>query len=384
MASQVCFVVANTILAHYARWIEHLGGNLTDVGYINGAGVILGLLIRPWLGQWINRYGAKTLWLIGYLVFASSSLANLLLSDIGLPIYLARSGLLAGSAIVFSSGLAYISQIAPENRRAEGIGILGAAGFIGMLLGPYLGDWLLGPKVEGAFRDRAVFTNLFLAASIANIVPIIILLFVRSTGERAIHATTSIRGFFSTIKLHWPGPIVGVVFVFGVCITVPFVFLASYIDETPLVIGEHSVMGLFFLCYGGWGFILRVICRRLPDQVGARKVLLAGMAFMSIGMFAFVLVEESRAWMIVTPALLTGTGHSLIYHSMASLAMEPFPRELHGTGSVLVSITLDSGILIGAAVLGLIGEYLGFNWLFSSIGLACLICAIHFGLSRNR
>ena len=98
----------------------------------------------------------------------------------------------------------------------------------------------------------------------------------------------------------------------------------------------------------------------------------------------FVLVEESRAWMIVTPALLTGTGHSLIYHSMASLAMEPFPRELHGTGSVLVSITLDSGILIGAAVLGLIGEYLGFNWLFSSIGLACLICAIHFGLSRNR
>ena len=99
MASQVCFVVANTILAHYARWIEHLGGNLTDVGYINGAGVILGLLIRPWLGQWINRYGAKTLWLIGYLVFASSSLANLLLSDIGLPIYLARSGLLAGSAL---------------------------------------------------------------------------------------------------------------------------------------------------------------------------------------------------------------------------------------------------------------------------------------------
>ncbi len=72
MASQICFVVANTLLAHYARWIEHLGGNLSDVGYINGAGAILGILMRPWLGQWINEFGAKKLWMIGYLIFGKT------------------------------------------------------------------------------------------------------------------------------------------------------------------------------------------------------------------------------------------------------------------------------------------------------------------------
>ena len=35
-ASQTCFVGANTLMAHYARWIEFLGGDLRQVGYIMG------------------------------------------------------------------------------------------------------------------------------------------------------------------------------------------------------------------------------------------------------------------------------------------------------------------------------------------------------------
>jgi MFS family permease len=382
MASQICFVVANTLLAHYARWIEHLGGNLSDVGYINGAGAILGILMRPWLGQWINEFGAKKLWMIGYLIFALSSLGNLLLVDIGLPIYFARSGLVAGAAIVFSSGLAYITQVAPDNRRAEAIGILGAGGFIGMLVGPYLGDWLLGPKLEGISRDRSVFTTLFITATVANIVPTFILLFVQSPKTNTVRAANSISGFLTTTLRYWPGPIVNVLFVFGICITAPFVFLASFVDKTPLIIGDYSVMGIFFLCYGGWGLFLRIAWRRLPDRVGPRKVLIAGLVFMTAGMFAYGIVSEARPWLIIVPALLTGTGHSFMYHSMASLAIEPFPREYRGTGSALLSIVMDSGILIGATTLGIIGERFGFTWLFFTIGIACVLSGTHYALSH--
>ena len=382
MASQICFVVANTLLAHYARWIEHLGGDLTDVGYINGAGAILGIVIRPWLGQWINQFGAKTLWMAGYFFFAISSLSNLFLVEIGFPIYLARSGLVAGAAIVFSRGLAYITQVAPDNRRAEAIGILGAGGFIGMLLGPYLGDWLLGAKIEGISRDRSVFTALFITATVANIVPTIFLLFLQSPKTKSVKAANSISDFFSTTRRYWPGAIISVLFVFGICVTVPFVFLASFIDETPLLIGGYSVMGIFFLCYAGWGFALRLMLRRLPDQIGSRKVLLFGFVFMTVGMFSYGLVNEARAWFIVVPALMTGTGHSLMYHSMTSLAIEPFPREYRGTGSALLSMVMDLRILIGAAVLGIIGERFGFTWLFLTIGIACGLSVTHYAFSQ--
>ena len=381
MASQICFVVANSLLAHYARWIKHLGGDLTDVGYINGAGVILGIIIRPWLGQWINQFGAKTLWKAGYFLFAVSSLSNLLLVEIGLPIYLARSGLVAGSAIVFSSGLAYITQVAPTIEERKRSGSWGG-GFIGMLLGPYLGDWLLGAKIEGISRDRSVFISLFIAATVANIVPTIFLLFLKSPKTKSVKVSNSISDFFSTVRRYWPGAIIGVHFVFGICITVPFVFLASFIDETPLAIGGHSVMGIFFLCYAGWGFALRVILRRLPDQIGSRKVLLFGFVFMTVGMFSYGLVNEARAWLIIMPALMTGTGHSLMYHSMTSLAIEPFPRKYRGTGSALVSMVMDLGILMGATVLGIIGERFGFTWLFFTIGVACGLSVTHYAASR--
>ena len=143
-ASQSIFVIANTLLAHYARWIEFLGGDLTQIGWIMGFGAFSGLLFRPWLAQFINRLGARPTWLIGYLVFSLAALGNFALTDIGPLIYLMRSASVLGAAIVFSSSLTYISQVAPESRRTEAIGILGVGGFIGMLLGPLLGDLLLG------------------------------------------------------------------------------------------------------------------------------------------------------------------------------------------------------------------------------------------------
>ena len=95
--------------------------------------------------------------MVGYLIFIVASLGNLLITEVGPMIYVARSGLLLAGAIVFASGLTYISQIAPEHRRTEAIGILGIGGFLGMLMGPLLGDVFL---VE---RTRDNFASLFIS-----------------------------------------------------------------------------------------------------------------------------------------------------------------------------------------------------------------------------
>ena len=70
---------------------------------------------------------------------------------------------------------------------------------------------------------------------------------------------------------------------FGVCMAGPFVFVASFIDQASLQIEGVSVIGLFFLFYAGTGISLRLTLRRLPERIGTRKVLLAGMLFMAAG-----------------------------------------------------------------------------------------------------
>lgn len=57
--AQTLFVLATTLLLHYARWISFLGGDERDIGLVMGLGPIVGLLLRPWLGQWIDRLGPR-------------------------------------------------------------------------------------------------------------------------------------------------------------------------------------------------------------------------------------------------------------------------------------------------------------------------------------
>ncbi len=374
----MCFVIANTLMAHYARWIEFLDGDLRQVGSIMGAGAMLGLVLRPWMAQWINRLGARAMWGIGYATFGCAAMANCWLYDIGWMIYIVRSSLFVGTAIVFTSGLTYISQTAPDHRRTEAIGIFGIGGFLGMLVGPLLGDLVLGD------RERGNFVTLFVVATLANALPLIGLYFLRPTDSEGTKSSVRLAEFISITRRHWPGMILLVDFAFGVCMSGPFIFVASFIDRAELEMDGISVIGIFFACYAGLGIIVRLSSRRLPDRIGARKVLFGGMLFMSLGMCCFGLVDAQHSWMIVIPALLAGTGHSLMFHTMVSLTLETFPNAVRGTGSALALMMLDLGTLVGAPILGLIGERFGFGVLFASIGVFCLGAATTYAATNVR
>lgn len=367
-------------MAHYARWIEFLGGDLRQVGLVMGVGSFLGLVLRPWIAQWMNRLGSRTMWAIGYSVFAVASISNLLLGELSFGIYLCRSGLVLGGAIVFTSGLTYVSQIAPAERRAEAIGILGVGGFLGMLVGPFLGDLFLG----SADRQRVDFVWFFATAAIANLIPAFLLIFIRPPAKSTVAVSIRLSEFATKVRQHWPGTILLVDLAFGVCMCGPFIFVASFIDREPLSMSGFSVIGVFFWFYAGPAIAIRVLGRQLPQRLGTQRVLIAGGCLMSLGMFAFAMVGQENPWLIIAPALLAGCGHSLMFHTMTALTLETFPVEVRGTGSTLALMMLDLGTICGAPILGLIGEQYGFRVLFATIGSTSLLATIVFWISHQR
>ena len=372
IVAQTMFTLANTLMAHYNRWIEFLEGNLVQIGWIMGVGSIVAPLLRPWMGLLMNRIGARATWNLGFIIFGIGSLGNLWVTELGWAIYALRSCLVVGAAVVFSSSLTYITLTTPVRRRTEAIGILGAGGFLGMLLGPLLGDLILG----GGNRTASDFNVLFSVTTLAVVLPGLLVFSLRGPSLKPQKSSLRIGEFVRTIWVYWPGTILLCCFAFGVCMTVPFAFLASYVDQLKLQIPGLSVVGLYFGCYAGWGLTVRVGMRRLPDQIGRRKVLIAGMLTMAAGMFCFALVSAAHPWRLAIPALLCGTGHALIFHTMASLALESFPQEVRGSGSSLSLIMLDIGMIAGAPILGRIADSYGFPWMYSSIGLICLSVAL--------
>jgi MFS family permease len=141
---------------------------------------------------------------------------------------------------------------------------------------------------------------------------------------------------------------------------------------------------MFFWCYAGLAIFLRVGLRRLPDRIGPKRVLAVGALLMSAGMCSYSLVDSSHSWLIIVPALLCGAVHGLMFHTMTSLNLQWFPIELRGTGSSLALMMLDLGMIGGAPILGIIGEFFGYATMFVSIGGFCFLSLLVYGRSHHR
>ena len=368
--SQVGFVLCNTMLTHYARWITFLGGNDVDVGWVMGAGAAISLIARPWIGQWIDQFGARQMWLVGYLLFGVGTISNLLLEELQALIYVCRSINMLGAAFVFSSSLAYITHFAPAERRTEAIGVLGCGGFLGIILGPSLGELILTSD-----RDRTDFLILFLTSSSSLIVPTLLLLSVPDKRATERSNQFSFLDFARTGLQHWPGSIGLVQMAFGVCMAVPFFFMARLVDEVGKTLGsefQESAVSWFFICYAGWGLTVRLVSRRMPDRIGRRKVLLAGCAIMGCGMVTFSRIDLGNPWLIlIESALICGTGHALMFHTGTALFLEHFPSEKRGVGAALSLMVMDAGMICGAPLLGVIADRAGYDSVFLTVASIC-------------
>jgi len=375
--SQIGFSLVNmALLAHYPRWIAHHGGEVDAAGWITGTASIAGLVLRPWIGQWIDRFGARTIWLSGYAIFAIGSLSNLWVHDLGPGIYLCRALLVVGAAVIFSSSLTYVTHLAPPGRKAEAIGTLGAAAFLGIVLGPWLGEFVLT-----ASRTRDEFETLFVGGPVLLLVPVSLLMLVRPAETEPRRGSIRFLEFLKTSRRHWPGTVVLMQITFGLCVTVPFVFLTKFVDDTGLAGTGFSKVSLFFMCYAGWGLTLRIVFRRTPDRLGRRKMLLVGAVIMSLGMLSFLMVDPDHATLIVVPALLCGTGHSLMYHTCTSLFLDSFPTDVRGAGSGLSMVALDIGSVGGAQLLGEVAHRFGYNLLFLIVAGTTLTTAMVYTIS---
>lgn len=374
-ACQFCFMIAAMLMSHYARWIVFLGGSVQDVGWIIGGGALAAFLLRPVAGSCIDRMGALNAWLVGLLMSLMALLVNLQIHEIDAVIYTARAFLFVGTGLVFSSGMTFITQISPQHRRTEAIGMFGASGFIAMVAGPMLGDAILG---EGQ-RSRTDFDTLFYVSAVAVFLSVTLLLHLRNRKPEP-GATESPLHFSSTMKSvwrYWPGAITLVNFAFGICLTVPFVFLASYVDDIRLETPFLSPVGLFFLAYGGWGFFVRLWLRRVPDRLGRRKVLLAGMTLNSVGMFCFLAIGPDSSWMILLPGVLCGTGHALCNPTLNALILDHFPDHFRGMGCTVSLMIVDSGMIFGAPLLGMIAERAGYAGMYSTAGCVALAAMLY-------
>ena len=354
-AANLVVVSSNALTFRFAELVNYLGGTEGLAGLTVAVATLGAVLGRFKIGEAIDRLGVRKVWsacsglgVVGALTLAAAApIAARLPDDAGswltwtamrLPIFAGRLLFTVGLAGQFGCSLVHIQNLVPASRRTEAIATFGSSGFLGMMTGTILGDFIFH-HTAGDSRYAVLFGA---SAACAGAY----LLFTLYLTRDYRHEPPAERASALSLLLkHWPGPVTWVGGAMGLGFAVSTVFLTRFATARGL-----DGIAPFFMGYATSAFTFRVLTRRWSATVGRHRMIAAGLAGQTAG---FVLLPFVTAWWhLVPPAVLVGFGHALLFPAVVSLGTETFPLRYRGTASTLILGFFDLGMLACAPILG--------------------------------
>ena len=328
-----------------------LGGSTSAAGLFLGFLTYASALSAPITGTMADRVGPRRVLIVASVAITIFSIAYALIPSyqvmLGLVLIhgLFWSGLLTGSA-------AYMTNILPESRRAEGIAYWGLSTIAAIAVAPTIGFWVFH------FGWRA----LCLEAAVLNIVMGVI---AWNLPHQPI--VSAPEGRPKARLIEWRVLILSfTLFLYSFGYGGITSFTALYADANGV-----TPKGIYLTTMAVAILVTRPLAGRLGDRFGYRRVFLPCLILISLGM-ACLVFGGSRFWLIVSAAVF-GTGFGTAYPVFASYVMRHVGADRRGAAFGAILACFDTGIGTGSTSMGwLIGRY-GFA---SAFGTAALLSAL--------
>lgn len=344
-------VLANALTFRFAELIHYLGGTERVAGDIVAAALMLSVITRLSVSHVIDDYGTRRLWLICSVLYISGCLMFVTANNLSWWIYCARSAFVVGLTGMFACSVTHIQNHVPPHRRTEIIGNLGSSGFIGMILGSNLGDWILRHTAEGRPQFVALFGG---AAGLGLTYLAIVLLITR--GQRHVTEHPSPPAYRLLVR-HWPGAVVLVALIMGLGISVTTVFLTRFATSR-----QFEGIGMFFTGYAISAFCFRIAVQNWGRTIGRHWMLVRGLMGHAIGHLMLAFTTES--WQLILPSIISGFGHALLFPGVVSLGAGSFPKQARGSGTAITLGFVDFGSVLFAPLMGRLIVQYGFQTMF--------------------
>jgi MFS family permease len=378
-------VTANAATFVFADWVAWLAAHGSDAtpyheelpGRVIQYGILAAISVRIFLGQSIDRFGVRRVWLfmsalnfLGLFVFAT-------LTQLSPMLYAGRILFAVGLAGMFTCGTFHIQSCVSERRRTEFIALFGSSGFIGMILGPQLSDLL-----RSLCNDNAdVFFPRVFQATVVLIAAYIVFLIMATRGLSRPEKHPARPSLIRLTRDYWPGWVVLVAVAMGIVFTVPSLYLVRFTNHA-----DFGGIATYWTTYAIMAFAFRLRTAALSQRVGRYRLIFCGLLFQGFGLWALIPVSES--WHLLFSASLCGFGHALLFPSIVSLGSGTFPARYRGSGTNLTLGCLDLGVGVSAPLLGKIIDLpafdgIGFRQMFFVAGSMPLIVAIIWFLAKR-
>jgi MFS family permease len=344
------FLSAFQLLPTAPFHILALGGSTAAAGLFLGFLTYASALSAPVTGSLADRIGPRRILIGSSAAITAFSIAYALIPSYKVMLSLVLvhgvfwSGLLTGSA-------AYMTNILPESRRAEGIGYWGLSTIAAIAVAPTIGFWIFQYGWRVLCLEAAAL-NVVMAAIAWSLPPQHVAPRVVDRPRRLIEWRILILSFTLFLYSFGYGGITS--------------FTALYADASGV-----SPKGIYLTTLAVVILLTRPMSGRLGDRFGYRRIFIPCLVLITLGL-ACLVMGGSRLWQVLS-AVIFGAGFGTAYPVFVGYVMRHVGPERRGAAFGAILACFDTGIGTGSTSMGwIVGQY-GFG---SAFGTAAVLSAL--------
>jgi MFS family permease len=313
------------------------------------------LVFQPIAGRIGDRRGRRILIVAGAFVAAGSIAAYTAADSLELLVgFRLVSGI--GEAMIFVGGATMITDLAPEARRGEAVSLYTLGLWGGFALGPLLGEAVLREN-----RYDAVWLTAATGCAVAGLIGLAL---PETRPARTTHEERLSRLIHpAAIR---PGVVlIALLFAFAAFAA----FGALYARELGL-----GGAGAVFLVFSAAVGTTRIVARRVPDRLGAKRTAGWALVLVSIGLLTIGVWNTSVG--LFTGTVVFAVGHAFAFPALMTLAVGRAPAAERSSVVGTFTACSEIGFALGAISLGAIAATAGYDGVFVVCSVVPLLGAL--------
>jgi MFS family permease len=341
--------------------VDSLGAGPSGAGVAVGAFSVMALVLRPVAGRLVDRHGRRPLLLAGGLLFAVVTAAHLLVTTLAVLVLL-RLLLGVAEALFFVAATAALADLAPPQRLGEALSYNSLSLYLGIALGPALGELLL---------DVGGFRLAWIGGACLALLATLLAMRIGETGDPYTG-----DAHLPLIRRDMLAP--GFAFLSGLAGSAGFLAFVALQARHVGLGGAGRVLAVYGLVVIG----CRIVFAKLSDRLLPLRLGAVALALCAVGLSVTGFVPNAPG--LVTGAAILAIGVAFLtpafYRAIMSRVQAPERGSAAGTFSIFVDLGLGGGPLL----LGLVAASAGITAAFTAGALLATVGAVGTALPAYR
>lgn len=360
-------VTNSFFISVFPVYVIDLGGNTAAIGAMATGLVIASVVTRIVFGNLQDKFGRRTIMIIGAVLYTLNTAAYIFLKDLT-ALYVLRflNGITQG--IYFGAAGTFVSDLVPEDKLVEGIAYFSLMGTVTLFFVPTLGSLLY--NLVGALP---IFIIITITASVGIVSGMLI-----SPSKNIVKHKNKVDKKKTPLKQK---SIISSIFEPKVFVPSLFWLLASmgYASITNFLtpFGKEagiSAISIWFTFESVTCMVINASVGKLTKLINPSKILVCSCVIASVS-FVFLASAQNIMFIIIS-GMLFGLGYGILSPILNSAVFKLVPSERKGVASATYNVFADFGNGSGGLIWGFVAGAVNYRIMFLIAGSVMILALI--------